>query len=118
MKPGRRAGDHQDPLRIDTVVALGEPTAQRVQPGGVGVSEWLVEVGAYGLARQLRQRRRRLTDLEVQYAAPRCLEPRRLATHRHRMERRHGGSTERGLDHRPILALGPRFSSFLDFAVP
>ena len=106
-EPSGRAGDHQDPLQVDAVVAVGEPTAQRVQPGGVGVPERLVEVGANRVASQLRQRRRRLTNLEVQYPAPRCLERRRLTAHRHGMERRYRGGTERGLDHRPILALGP-----------
>ncbi len=100
---GRRPRHDEDPIDLDAFTLRESPT-QRVDAGGVGVAELLVEMGAHGLPSEGGQRRRRLTDLEMQDSMPRRLQPCGLAAHRHRMERRHCGGADSGLDHLPIVA--------------
>ena len=104
---GRRACDDDDPLGSDAVVAVSEPPPQRVQSGGVGIAEWLVEVGPNCCSGGHRQWRRWLADLQVKDASPRNLERCSLASHRHCMKRRYSAGAERSLDHSPIIALRP-----------
>ena len=62
---------------------------------------------AHRVAGENRKWCRRLSDLEVQDAPSGGLQCARLPAHRHGMERRHGGGTDGGLDHPPIVASRP-----------
>ena len=103
MKPADAPATISDAVLVDVDTAGGQPGAQAMEPGGIGVAERTVEGPAHGLGGDAGKRRRRLPDLQMEDPVSRGFELGRRPAHRHGVEGRHGSGPERSVDHRSIV---------------